>query len=162
MAPYLLLLFLLAFFLHNAEEAVWLVRASAQPLKMKRRPRPTQDQFLFAVLFVTAVAVLITALYLFYPDQWFLKYAYFGYVGAMILNVLLVHLSSTIIEKKYSPGLMTGLLLLVPVNGLLIINAFQSQLLSIAGFIGATVIMAVLLLLAISVLFRLAGKWINY
>lgn len=162
MSSYLLLLFILAFFLHNAEEAIWLVRKSAQPSKIKRQPKPTQDQFLFAVLFVTALAVLITAFYLFYPDQWFLKYAYFGYVGAMILNVFLVHLPSTILERRYSPGLMTGLLVLVPVNGLLIMRAFQFGLLSVPGLLGATVVMAVLLLLAIPLLFRLAGKLIHY
>jgi hypothetical protein len=162
MSSHLVLLFLLAFSLHNAEEGIWLVRESMQPSKINKQQRPTQDQFLFAVLFVTGVALLVTALYLFYPDQWFLKYAYFGYVGAMILNVLLVHLPSTISQRRYSPGLMTGLLVLVPVNGLLIARAFQIKLVSLVSLIGATAVMAALLLLAIPVLFRLAGKWINY
>lgn len=162
MSPYLLLLFLFAFSLHNIEEGIWLVRESAQPSKINRHPQPKQDQFLFAVLYVTGVALLVTALYLLYPNQWFLKYAYFGYVGAMILNVFLVHLSSTILEKRYSPGLMTGLLVLVPINGLLIARAFQFGLLSLPGLLGATAVMAALLLLAIPVMFRLAGKLINY
>jgi hypothetical protein len=80
----------------------------------------------------------------------------------MILNVLLVHLPSTISQRRYSPGLMTGLLVLVPVNGLLIARAFQIKLVSLVSLIGATAVMAALLLLAIPVLFRLAGKWINY
>ncbi|MDN3954639.1 HXXEE domain-containing protein [Sporolactobacillus laevolacticus] len=162
MSPSLLLLFLFAFLIHNVEEGIWLMRASAQQSKINTHQHTSQDQFLFAVIFVTAVALLITALYIFYPNQWLLKYAFFGYLGAMILNIFLVHLSSTIIERRYSPGLMTGFLALLPVNGMIIIRGFHLGIVSFVGMLAATIVMSVVLLLFIPIMFKIAAKLITY
>ncbi|MCI1857751.1 MAG: HXXEE domain-containing protein [Sporolactobacillus sp.] len=162
MSAQTMILFLLAFIIHNAEESIWLVRAAGRPAKIRLHAAPTQDQFLLAVLFITSLAILVAALALFFPGQPIFTYAFFGYVGAMVLNVIGVHLLQTLIDRRYSPGLMTGLLALLPVGSLLIEKGLRVHLITVAGLLAATVVMAALLLAAIVLMFRVADKWIVY
>lgn len=161
----ILLLFLLAFTIHNLEEAVWLTRqqiSAKEKVKVKMNKEVSLDQFLFGLFWVTGLAYLITALYIFYPANELLKYAYFGFVGAMIFNIIFPHLVSTIVEHCYSPGLFTGILVIFPINSLIVKTAINSDLITIAQFIISTLIVGVFLLASIPFNFKLGKKIITY
>lgn len=154
------LLFLFTVSLHNMEEGIWLIKMTKHS-KIGLHKTVKQDQFLFAVIAVTAVAYLITSLFLLYPQNSLFKYAYFGYLAAMMLNIIFPHLLSTIIERKYSPGLMTGLLLIIPIHTIIIIRSFQTDLISIGGLIIGTIIMSISLILLIPVMFKISSRIIQ-
>lgn len=159
----ILLLFLFAFTIHNLEEGIWLVRQqSSKKSKVKMHKRVTQDEFLFGLFWVTSLAYLITALYIFYPEVRMFKFAYFGFVGAMILNILFPHLISTLIERYYSPGLFTGLVVIIPINSLIVKTALEVGTITILQFIISTLIMAFLLLLSIPISFKIGKRLITF
>lgn len=116
-----------------------------------------QDQFLSAVIAVTAVAYLVT-LFIFYPDNSLFKYAYFGFLAAMMINIIFPHLLSTIVERRYSPGLMTGLLLIMPIHTIIIMRSFHNNFISVSGLIIGTVAMSLAMILLIPVLFKLSAR----
>lgn len=80
----------------------------------------------------------------------------------MIVNVIVIHLLSTIIVKKYSPGLITGIFLLVPVNALILTDSINIGITSIYGVIISTAIMAILLIAIIPALFWLGKILIDF
>lgn len=51
------------------------------------------------------------------------NYVYLGFIGMMGINSILPHLLSTIVLKKYAPGLITALFLNLPFSLILIIGA---------------------------------------
>jgi len=159
----ILLLFLLAFTIHNLEEGIWLTRQqSSEKSKVKMHKKVTQDEFLFGLFWVTSLAYLITALYIFYPEVGLFKFAYFGFVGAMILNILFPHLISTLIERYYSPGLFTGIVVIIPVNSLIVKTAIELGTITISQFIISTLTVGVLLLLSIPISFKVGKRLITF
>lgn len=158
----ILLLFLFAFTIHNLEEAAWLIRQSSRVSKTKLHKTITQDQFMFGLFWVTGLAYLITALYMFYPTQELLKYAYFGYVGCMLLNIVFPHLLVTIIERCYSPGLLTGILVILPIHTLIVKTGIDSSIITMPQFMISTLAMAVVLVATIPLSFMAGKKLINY
>ena len=158
----ILLLFLFAFTIHNLEEAVWLIRQSSRVSRDKLHRTNTQDQFLFGLFWVTGLAYLITALYMFYPTNEPLKYAYFGFVGCMILNIVFPHLLVTIIERCYSPGLFTGILVILPLHTLIIKTGIDNSTITIFQFIVSTLAVAVVLVATIPLSFLVGKKLITY
>lgn len=151
------LLFLFTISLHNTEEGIWLIRMT-QNSKFGFHQTVKQDQFLFAVIAVTAVAYFVTSMFIFYPDNSLFKYAYFGYVAAMMINVIFPHALSTIIERRYSPGLMTGLLLILPIHSLLIVRGLHNHIISVSGLIIGSLIMSIAMILLIPVMFKLSAR----
>lgn len=107
------LLFLFALMLHNLEEGLWM------PEWMRRNPRyaKTTDRnaFWFALVALTALALLLVFGQAMFPDIQLFDYLILGYAGAMALNALIPHILTTVATRSYSPGLLTGLLLNVPV-----------------------------------------------
>lgn len=154
------LLFLFTISLHNAEEAIWLIRLTGNS-RIRLHKTVTQDQFLFAVIAVTAAAYFVTSMFLFYPHNSLFKYAYFGFLTTMMLNVLFPHLLITIAERKYSPGLMTGLVLILPIHTIIIMRSLNTHLISAGGLVTGTLAMSLFLLLLIPLMFQLAARLIR-
>lgn len=154
------LFFIFGITLHNAEEALWLPQWSRYAGKF-RKP-VARNEFLFAAIVITMLAYLATGLFLLYPDMPVFKYAFLGFVGGMIVNVIVVHLLSTIIVRKYSPGLVTGIFLLIPFDTLILLNAINMGITGIYEVIVSTAIMAVLLIAIIPVLFKLGNILIDF
>ncbi len=119
MNNYYALFFCLAITLHNLEEALWLPQWS-QIGSAFQRP-VSSNEFHFAVLIITALAYLISFLHLSFPKTKVMKWAFIGFLGSMIFNAFFPHLISTILMKTYAPGLLTALLLNIPIN-LVILN----------------------------------------
>lgn len=154
------LLFLFSITLHNLEEALWLPQWSKYAKKFHKKVE--KNEFHFAVLVITLIAYLITSLFIFFPNVLILKYFYFGFVGAMIINTIFPHLIATILLKKYSPGLITGLFLQVPVNCLIIINSINNGVINFYDLLLSVIAVGVFLLSIIPLLFRIGKKITNY
>lgn len=148
------ILFIFAIVLHNLEEALWLSPWSNQVLK-KRKPI-CKHEFLFAVLMVTVLAVLATSAFIMFPYINIFKYIYFGFLAAMIINVFVPHLVTTIIFRKYAPGLITGLLLILPINGLIISRALNLGTINLVELISSTIVVGGILLISLPLLFKLS------
>ncbi|MBK8617539.1 MAG: HXXEE domain-containing protein [Anaerolineales bacterium] len=138
------LFFPIAITLHNLEEAIWLP-AWTKHAKQFHKPMES-NVFYFAVIFVTILAYLSTFLAVAFPSSWLWKYIFHGFLGAMILNTIFPHLVSTIILRRYSPGLITGLFLLLPINSIIL---YQSVML---GHIKLTDLMISILIVSLALL----------
>ena len=151
----LLWLFPLAISLHNLEEAIWLPEWSRRAGRWHAPVVP--GVFRFAVTILTAVALVLAWLSFRSGRQSIWTYMAFGYMVAMLLNVLIPHLAATVALRRYMPGLATALALNLPVLSLLAILALRENYVSGWKAIEYSLGMTVLLLLSIPVLFRL-GK----
>lgn len=136
--------FPIAITLHNLEEAVWLPKWSKHAERFYKLVE--SNVFYFAAIFVTILAYLSTFLAVAFPSSWLWKYIFHGFLGAMILNTIVPHLASTIILRRYSPGLVTGLFLLIPVNSIIL---YQSV---VVGYIKPLDLMISILVVSLALL----------
>jgi hypothetical protein len=145
--------FPIAITLHNLEEALWLPQWSRHA---KRFHKPVQpNEFFLAVILVTLLASLSTFVAIAAPSFWLGRQLFFGFLGAMILNAFMPHLAATILLRRYAPGLITGLALLVPINLTIIIQAMTAGELSWWGLIISTIVVAGLWLSLLPAFLRL-------
>lgn len=159
-ANVLWIFFPIAITLHNLEEAIWMPRWS---LHAKRFRKPVEPgEFHFGIIVVTMLAYLSCFLAVTYPSLFLFKHIFFGFLGAMILNAFIPHLGATIVFRRYSPGLLTGLLLLVPINSILVVKAIVSGDLQWFEFFSSTAVVAVVLLTLLPFLFRFGKRLIDY
>lgn len=153
---YLVIFFCFAITLHNIEEAIWLPKWSQQSSKFQKSVTPSE--FHFAVIVITALAYLSAFIYLLIPESDFAKWIFIGFVGSMILNVIFPHLIATFLMKKYAPGLLTGVLLNIPINSLIIYQMFEGDLILWKELIISTLIIGISLLALIPLLFKIGRK----
>ncbi|MBI5841166.1 MAG: HXXEE domain-containing protein [Chloroflexi bacterium] len=151
------LLFLLGFTLHNLEEAIWLPAWSKHASRF--HPEVKRNEFHFAVLTVTIIGYLITFFHL-VNSHAVVHYAFYGFILMMSLNVVFPHLVATIVLRRYSPGLLTGLFLNLPFGVFLIRDGLSKGIVLLYLFGSAMVLSAVFILL-INMLFKTAGKIID-
>ena len=154
------MLFILGFTIHNIEEAVWLPKWSKFAKKF-HEPVETH-QFIFAVICVTILGYLLTALDFLYgsPGNLF-NYIYLGFVGMMGINTIFPHLISTIILKKYAPGLITALFLNLPFSIIIIFLSIKMGI-NILYLILSIILISAGVLSSLKPLFKLGGKLINF
>ena len=153
------IIFLLGFTLHNIEEAVWLPAWS----KYAKRYHATVEtsEFIFAVLVVTIFGYLITALDIIYgaPENFF-NYAYLGFLGMMGINAFFPHLISTLMLKKYAPGLITGLCLNLPLSVFIIFYYIKTGI-SVIYLIISIILVSGIILRSLKYLFNIGGTILN-
>lgn len=154
----LVILFLFAITLHNLEEAVWLPAWSSHASKFHKPVG--KDEFYFAVIVITSLAYLSTFYYLFSPNSSLAKYILIGFMGSTIINAIFPHLLASIVLKRYAPGLLTGMLLNIPINSLIIYQFFKNNALTFRELFLSTLIVAGALLSLIPLLFKI-GKFIS-
>ncbi|AZV43393.1 hypothetical protein BAOM_2784 [Peribacillus asahii] len=152
----LLIFFCLAITLHNLEEALWLPQWSQQPSKFQRAV--STNEFHFAVLVITSLAYLSAFSYFYFPESILVKWVFIGFLGSMILNAIFPHLLATIVMKKYAPGLLTGVLLNIPINSLILYRMFMDELISLKETVFSTIIVGPILILVIPLLFRIGKR----
>jgi hypothetical protein len=75
----------------------------------------------------------------------------------MILNAFVPHFAATILQKRYAPGLLTGLLLLVPINAIILEQALSAKILTWSELGISTIVVGGILLALLPLLFRI-GK----
>lgn len=152
------LFFPLVITLHNLEEAVWLPRWSRRAGKLYR---PVEsDEFYFAALFVTILAYVVTFMAVEFPSSRILNGVFHGFLGAMILNTFVPHLTLTILLRKYSPGLLTGLFLMVPVNSMILYQSIAAGVISRSDLLIFTLVVSMALLSLLPLLFKI-GRYLT-
>ncbi len=145
--------FPIAITLHNIEEAIWLPKWSQHAKRFHKPVEP--NEFFFAVLVVTILAYLSTFLAVAFPSVWLWRRIFIGFLGAMILNTFVPHLLATIMLRRYSPGLLTGLFLLIPINSTILYQAIVNGEIQWIDLVLSTVVVTVILLSLLPLLFRI-------
>ncbi len=99
--------------LHNIEEAIWLPEwsRSAGPWHPPMGP----FEFRFAVAVVT-LAVYGVILYFMKRETRPAKLLMGGTLVVILVNVFIPHMAATIMTARYTPGVLTGVLLNLPVT----------------------------------------------
>lgn len=153
------LLFILGFTLHNIEEALWLP-AWSQYAGRFQRPVGS-NAFIFAVIVITMIGYILTGLDLLYGNTGnMVNLLYLGFVGMMGLNSIFPHLIGTVVIKRYSPGLVTGLLLNLPFSAV-IIYEYVHRGIDVSSLAVAVVMVSAVTLLWLRPLFKIGEKLIN-
>lgn len=160
MKSYFAVFFCLAITLHNIEEALWLPEWSQLGHYFQKSVTPYE--FYFAVIIITALAYLSSFLFLFFPESNFTRRLFIGFLGAMVFNAFFPHLLATILMKSYAPGLITALLLNVPINLLILYKLYTEKKTSIKEIIISSIVVGLLLLCSIPLLFSLGAKIIIF
>jgi hypothetical protein len=140
--------------LHNLEEAIWLPAWSQQGTHLHAPVGALE--FRFAVAALTAAAWVVTLLAR-RGGPWLAAAS--GYWAAMLANVLAPHVAASIVERGYTPGVVTAVALNLPVNIHLLRRARREGRLSRREIAIAAACVIPALLVAIPVLFA-GGRWI--
>jgi hypothetical protein len=121
-----------------------------------------RNQFVFAVIVVTIIGYFVTAAEIIenMPGGVF-SYLYLGFIGMMGLNTFLPHVAATIILKKYAPGLITALLLNLPLSIIIILRYIDAGI-NVYYLIIAILTFSVVMLLLLKPLFKLGDRLIRY
>ena len=119
-------LFPIAVTVHNSEEAifmpVWVLRHRNQvPL------HPSGAAIRVGLLFLTLAAFSVTALSARGGKQSVWSYLLFGYAAAMLINVFVPHVPATVILRGYTPGVVTAVLVSLPVMSILLFQAVRDR-----------------------------------
>jgi hypothetical protein len=152
---YLEWLFPLVITLHNAEEALWLPGWSKRAGRWHDPVAP--GVFRFAVVILTLLVYVVTALSFWSGKQTVCTYLVFGCMAVTLANVLIPHIAASIAMRSYMPGLATGVVLNLPVLSLLVVLALRQGYVSGWKAAAYSVGVAGLVVLFIPALFKL-GK----
>ena len=79
----------------------------------------------------------------------------------MILNIFFPHLVSTIILRKYSPGLATGLFLLIPVNSIILYQSVMFGNIKLPNLALSILVVSIVLLSLLPLFFKIGEQLIN-
>ena len=154
----LLWLFPIVVTLHNAEEAIWL---PGWPKRAVLWSSPvTPGSFRFAVAVLTILAFAVTGLSAASGKQTVWTYLAFGYMAAVLANVLIPHVALTVALRSYMPGVVTAVALNLPVLSLLVVYALREGYVSGWKAAAYSAGVAGMLLAFIPILFK-TGKILN-
>ena len=156
--PWFYWLFPIAFTIHNIEEAFWLPAFSKSAGKF-HKPVNTFE-FVFALIILTLASILITILFYHNGKESLACYLFFAFNFGMLVNVFYPHLIATIFLKKYCPGLITGIIFLIPSTTYILIYGYQNQYFLFPKFWIITVLFAILVMGSIPILFKV-GKYLQ-
>lgn len=154
--PWIFWAFPIAFTLHNIEEALWLPAFSK---KAGKYHKPVDRfEFVFALTVITLAAFMITVCFYATGKESIACYLFFAFNCGMLVNVFFPHLVATIALRKYCPGLLSGLLLLVPTTVYLLWYGIENQYFTFPKFWVITIPFAGLVVGSIPLLFKLGKK----
>ncbi len=117
--------FPIAVTLHNAEEAIWMPGWKAPLLEdIVGRP-PGAAEIRSALVVFTVAALAVTCLSARRGPESVWAYLTFGYIIAMLANVFIPHVPAAIVFRGYAPGVVTAVLINLPVMSLLAIRMLR-------------------------------------
>ncbi|MCG8335952.1 MAG: HXXEE domain-containing protein [Proteobacteria bacterium] len=152
----LIWLFPVAISFHNLEEAVWLPQWSENAGRWQKRVEA--GSFRFAVVVLTLLAYLVSALTVWGGKQSLGAYLLAGYALAMLLNVVMPHLAACVALKKYAPGTGTAIAFNLPVTFLLLRQMILQNYIELSRFYWAGPLTVVVILTLIPLLFAVGRK----
>jgi len=147
-------LFAISEMLHNLEEAIWLP-GWTETAKIAHLTVGAFE-FRFAVTLITIIFLGITYYFSKYENR-SSKYLMGGTLVIALFNVFVPHLIGTIFTGQYFPGVVTGVLLNIPVIIYLLRRGLAEGFFQIKMLILGGVGMAIVILLLLQMLFAL-GK----
>jgi uncharacterized protein with HXXEE motif len=149
--PWFFWLFPIAFAIHNIEEALWFPEWSRSAGRFHRGVGTFE--FTFAVIVLTLVSVIITTVFAVRGRLSVASEMFFAFNLGMLLNVFVPHLAATIALRRYCPGLLTGVVLLVPTTTYLLVYGYRHQYIVAPRFWFVAIPFLALLVASIPVLF---------
>lgn len=142
--------------LHNLEEAIWLPGWSqARAGRWHQSVGP--QSFRIAVSVLTVIAFVLAVWAHIRGSGSLGYYLLLAYALGQGLNVFVPHVFATIATRTYMPGLLSGILFVLPVASVLLFRAFVVGHLDIGRFFIVAMIFIPLMLLSIPILFRIGG-----
>ncbi len=146
--------FPIAVTLHNSEEAAcmpkWVSTHNRQlPI------HPGEGKIWFGLLVLTLAAFVVTYMSAQKGKQSFWAYLLFGYVTAMLANVLVPHIPATLVFGEYTPGVISAIFINLPVMSFLMFKAVREQWVSGTKAIAYAVLVPLAIGGAIATLFAL-------
>jgi ABC-type uncharacterized transport system permease subunit len=144
---------------HNIEEAIWLpgfVAAHRTELPWTVAP----VEFRFALVLLTAAAWVVTYLSWRTGPRTLWAHLLFGYIVAMLVNVVVPHIPAAVIFRGYAPGVVTAVLLNLPVLTLLSVRAIKDGYVTGRKAVAFAVGVPFGIVAALPALFAL-GRWLS-
>ena len=117
-------LFPIAVTFHNSEEALWLPPWWVQHAK-EVPVHPGAGAFRYAAAVLTVAAFVVTYLSERKGKESVWAYLLFGYIVAMLANVFIPHIPASFEFRSYTPGVVTAVLINLPVMSFLSIRAIR-------------------------------------
>lgn len=152
----LIVLFVAAVLLHNAEEATSLPQWSRHAGRW--HPGVGDAEFRFAAVVLSGALVVSAILATHAGPGSRAAYVFFGYVFAMVVNAVVPHLAATIARRAYMPGTATGLLLNLPLGSALLYRGVSEGWVAIDRFAWVAPAVSLTLLASIPVLFAIGRR----
>ena len=144
---------------HNLEEAIFLPAwLKSHSVLLKFTP-PSPTAFSFAVLVITILAYLVTVICHRFGNIGFFLYLLLGFCFSMLVNAFIPHILASIVLKSYTPGVVTGILLNLPVAVYLIVAGFNELKISKKEFVLSSFGVTLVLMVLIPILFKLGEYW---
>jgi hypothetical protein len=112
--------------LHNLEEAIWLPSAAKHFDMLPRHMSP--GRFRIGVGVLTVAAYLITWFSVADGPASTWTYLFVAYTFAMFLNVFVPHVPAAILLRRYAPGVVTAVLVNLPVTTLLLAEIWNDRI----------------------------------
>jgi len=144
--------------IHNIEEALWLPAFSKSAGKF-HKPVDTFE-FAFAVIILTLLSYVITLQFYASGKNSLACYLYFAFNFGMLINVFFPHLAATIVLRRYCPGLLTGILFLMPTTIYILLYGYENEYFLFPKFWFITIPFAGIVLGSLPILFK-AGKYLQ-
>jgi hypothetical protein len=117
-------IFPIAVTLHNSEEAIWFPAWWVRHAK-EVPVHPGAGAFRFAVAVLTVAAFVVTYLSDRKGKESVWAYLMFGSIVTVLANVLIPHIPAFLVFRSYTPGVVTAVLINLPVMGFLSIRAVR-------------------------------------
>jgi hypothetical protein len=117
--------------LHNLEEAIWLPSAAKHLGMLPRQMSP--GRFRVGVGVLTVAVYLITWFSMADGRESAWTYMFVAYTFAMFLNVFVPHLPAAILLRGYAPGVVTAVLLNLPVTTVLLAEIWNDRIVHSLG-----------------------------
>jgi len=149
-------IFVMAVLLHNAEEALWLPRWSANAGRWHSPVGAREFRFAVSALSVLLIAIAVAAMAS--GPRSVAAYLFFGYTFAMAANALIPHLAASLVLRKYMPGTATGLFLVLPLGCCLLYRAVRESWADPAALAWIAPAVSLGLVAAIPLLFSLGRR----
>jgi uncharacterized protein with HXXEE motif len=150
------LLWLMPVFLtiHNIEEAAF-IEGWHRSLPIKVHLAITRRQFVIAVTFITLAGFALTYVGVEYLASRTGYLLILGMQAILLVNAFVPHIAGTILFRRYSPGVITAVLIMLPFSFYLFRRALAEKLMSwpqIWGLLGiAPFAMVIIILLSLQI-----------
>ena len=119
-------LFPAAAVLHNGEEAIWMPGWDQRHgVQLPVHPGAAEIRIALAILTVAAFAVTYCSQRRGPQSVW--AHLMFGGMVAMLVNVFVPHVPAAIAFREYTPGVVTAVLINLPVMSMLVVQAVREE-----------------------------------